>query len=61
MPPYHNDTPAKQLYILFDRRDPAARDRLEREKAGWGDRATVQKIGSHHDVLVVRPGVGSAA
>ncbi|CAN5612409.1 hypothetical protein BH24ACT22_BH24ACT22_13580 [soil metagenome] len=49
--------PKSELCILYDRRDLEARDRLEREKAAWGNRATVERIDDHHDVLIVRPGV----
>ncbi len=52
--------PDTEVWFLFDLRDgrerPRLRARLDREKRAWGRRASVEMLGWHVFVLVVRAG-----
>jgi hypothetical protein len=46
----------EELWIIFDCRDPGAKNRFHRERRAWGTAATVENLGYGRAVLVVRPG-----
>jgi hypothetical protein len=42
--------------VLFDLRAPGTVERLLTECSAWGECASVELLGSHHAVLIVRAG-----
>lgn len=47
---------SNEIWIVFDFRIQGANSKLIRSKYDWKARATIESIGSHHSVMIIRPG-----